>query len=218
MAEPVEWGAYAWRLLLGMKMTFAISVISMGISILGGVLFGILMMLPSRLLRFCCRCYLELIRFIPLLVLLFIFYFGLAGWFDWHWEPYVVCIFVFSLWGIAEMGDLVRAALSSIDRHQSETALALGLSKAQTFRYVLLPQRIRRALPGIVNLLTRMVKTTALAALIGVVEVVKVAQQIIELYPSASFWIYGAVFVLYFIVCYPLSLLAARLEQQERES
>ena len=75
---------------------------------------------------------------------------------------------------------------------------------------------IRRALPGIVNLLTQMVKTTALTALIGVVEVVKVAQQIIELHPSASFWIYGAVFVLYFIVCYPLSLLAARLEQQER--
>lgn len=218
MAETVEWMAYAWRLLLGVGMTLVISLASMGISILGGALFGMLMTLPNRLLHFLCRCYLELIRFVPLLVLLFIFYFGLASWFGWHWEPYVVCILVFSLWGIAEMGDLVRAALSSIDRHQSETALALGLSKAQAFRYVLLPQSLRRALPGIVNLLTRMVKTTALAALIGVVEVVKVAQQIIELHPRASFWIYGAVFMLYFAVCYPLSLLAARLEQREQAS
>ena len=120
---------------------------------------------------------------------------------------------MFSLWGIAEMGDLVRGALVSIDPHQRETALAIGLSPAQVFRHVLLPQSVRRVLPGVVNLLTRMIKTTALAALIGVVDVVKVAQQVIELHPWASYWIYGILFMLYFLLCYPLSLLAARLER-----
>ena len=72
---------------------------------------------------------------------------------------------------------------------------------------------LRRVLPGVVNLLTRMIKTTALAALIGVVDVVKVAQQVIELHPWASYWIYGILFMLYFLLCYPLSLLAARLER-----
>ena len=112
------------------------------------------------------------------------------------------------------MGDLVRGALVSIDPHQRETALAVGLSPAQVFRFVLLPQSLRRVLPGVVNLLTRMIKTTALAALIGVVDVVKVAQQIIELHPWASFLIYGILFMLYFLLCYPLSLLAARLERE----
>ena len=183
------------------------------LSLAGGVLLGVLMTLPNRFLRFICRAYLEFIRFMPVLVLLYICYFGFAAWFGWHWQAYSVCILVFSLWGVAEMGDLVRGALVSIDPHQRETALAVGLSPAQVFRYVLLPQSVRRVLPGVVNLLTRMIKTTALAALIGVVDVVKVAQQVIELHPWASYWIYGILFMLYFLLCYPLSLLAARLER-----
>ena len=174
------------------------------VSLAGGVLLGVLMTLPNRFLRFLCRAYLEFIRFMPVLVLLYICYFGFAAWFGWHWQAYSVCILVFSLWGIAEMGDLVRGALVSIDPHQRETALAIGLSPAQS---------VRRVLPGVVNLLTRMIKTTALAALIGVVDVVKVAQQVIELHPWASYWIYGILFMLYFLLCYPLSLLAARLER-----
>ena len=206
---------YAWRLLQGTGMTLAISCAAMLISLAGGLVLGVLMTLPNRLLRGICRAYLEFIRFMPVLVLLYIAYFGFAAWFGWHWQAYSVCILVFSLWGTAEMGDLVRGALASIDCHQSEAALAVGLSKAQTYRYILLPQSLRRALPGVVNLLTRMVKTTALAALIGVVDVIKVAQQIIELHPWSSLPVYGTVFFLYFLICYPLSLLAAHLEHKE---
>ena len=213
MGADFPWLAYGWRLLQGAGVTLAIALAAMLISLAGGVVLGVLMTLPNRLLRFACRAYLEFIRFMPVLVLLYICYFGFAAWFGWHWQAYSVCILVFSLWGTAEMGDLVRGALVSIDPHQRETALALGLSPAQVFRYVLLPQSVRRVLPGVVNLLTRMIKTTALAALIGVVDVVKVAQQVIELHPWASYWIYGILFMLYFLLCYPLSLLAARLER-----
>jgi len=128
---------------------------------------------------------------------------------------------VFSLWGTAEMGDLVRGALSSLPPHQRTSALALGLTRAQVFRYVEAPQALRRVLPGAINLFTRMVKTTSLAALISVMEVVKVGQQIIERsqmiepkVPTASFWIYGLIFLLYFLVCWPLSWWAARLERR----
>ena len=83
------------------------------------------------------------------------------------------------------------------------------------------PQALRRVLPGAINLFTRMVKTTSLAALISVMEVVKVGQQIIERsqmiepkVPTASFWIYGLIFLLYFLVCRPLSWWAARLERR----
>ena len=112
----------------------------------------------------------------------------------------------------------VRGALQSIDKHQIEAGLALGLKRTQIFVYIELPQGLRRVLPSAINLFTRMVKTSSLAALIGVIEVVKVGQQIIEnsllTQPSASLWVYGLIFILYFLICYPLSLVANRLEQK----
>ena len=100
------------------------------------------------------------------------------------------------------MGDIVRGALTSIEKHQWESSYALGLSNVQTFRYILIPQALRRITPGAINLATRMIKTSSLVVLIGVVEVIKIGQQIIEssilTNPSASFWIYGT--ILYYLL------------------
>lgn len=102
--------------------------------------------------------YLEFVRIIPLLVLLFLAYFGLAKWFDIHLDGVSVCILVFIFWGTAEMGDLVRGALTSIEKHQVESAYALGLTPFQTFVYILFPQSLKRVTPSAINLFTRMVK------------------------------------------------------------
>lgn len=92
------------------------------------------------------------------------------------------------------------------------------MNRAQTFRYVVMPQAVRRLLPLSINLATRMVKTTSLIALIGVIEVLKVGQQIIDAnrfdYPDAALWVYAVIFFLYFAVCFPLSLGARRLEKK----
>jgi polar amino acid transport system permease protein len=130
----------------------------------------------------------------------------------------VAAIVVFTLWGTAEMGDLVRGSISAIPAHQYDSARSLGLSAAQLQRHVILPQAVRRLLPLTVNLTTRMIKTTSLVALIGVVEVLKVAQQIIDAnrfdYPDAALWIYGVIFGLYFAVCFPISWYSRRLERK----
>ena len=116
------------------------------------------------------------------------------------------------------MGDLVRGALTSIPAHQRESASALGLTKVQTYRYVLIPQTVRRLIPQAINLATRMIKTTSLIMLIGVVEVLKVAQQIIDASrydaPQSAVFIYAVVFFLYFIICWPISLCARKLERK----
>ena len=82
----------------------------------------------------------------------------------------------------------------------------------------LLPQAVRRLLPASVNLATRIVKTTSLATLLGVVEVIKVGQQIIDAhrfdYPAGTLWVYGVIFVMYFVVCWPLSMAARYLEKR----
>ena len=116
------------------------------------------------------------------------------------------------------MGDLVRGAIISIPKHQYESGEALGLSKRQIFVYIIIPQTIKRLVPLSINLITRMIKTTSLVLMIGVVEVIKVAQQIIEANrtasPNAAFGVYLAVFLMYFIACTPISMLARYLEKR----
>jgi len=97
-------------------------------------------------------------------------------------------------------------------------SLPLGMSRAQTYWYIIIPQTVRRLIPLSINLITRMIKTTSLVLMIGVVEVLKVAQQIIEAdrtaSPNAAFGIYLTVFILYFLACWPISLLAGYLEKK----
>jgi polar amino acid transport system permease protein len=197
-------------------VTAQIAFTSIVLGAILGILLGLLQTVQSKLVRLLCRLYLELFRIIPILVWLFIVYFGVTNLLDIHLAGEVVAILIFSLWGAAELGDIVRGALESLPRHQLESGKALGLSFWQLYRYVLIPQAVRRMLPGAINLSTRMVKTTSLVVMIGVIDVVKVGQQIIERSilkePTASFWIYGFIFILYFIICYPLSKLSKRLE------
>ena len=206
------------RLLKGLGVTLEISLFSALFSIPLGVLFGMFMRRKGMVSRVLSRLYLDFIRIMPQLVLLFIVYFGSARAFAVNFSGEVASVFVFVLWGTAEMGDLVRGAIDSIPGHQWESAKALGLSRGQTERYIILPQTVRRLIPLSMNLLTRMVKTTSLVVLIGVVEVLKVGQQIIDTnrfqYPTAALPIYGVIFFLYFLVCWPISVAARKLEKK----
>ena len=214
-------GNNLWRLFQGLLVTINISLLSIVISIVFGFLFGFVMTSRFRIVRVLAQIYLEFIRIMPQLVLLFLVYFGLARTFNLNLSGEVAALIVFSMWGIAEMGDLVRGALTSLPKHQFESGLALGLKKPQLFIYVIIPQILRRLLPQAVNLMTRMIKTTSMIVLIGVVEVVKVGQQIIEAnrltVPSAAIWIYGLIFLMYFAVCFPISRLSMYLEKVWKE-
>lgn len=211
-------GSNFLRLLGGLWVTVWISLVSLAIGSFLGIFVGIAMTSHNKLLRALMRVFLEFIRIMPQLVLLFVVYFGLARATGINLSGELSAIVVFTLWGAAEMGDLVRGSLTSIPAHQYESAEALGMNRAQTFRYVVMPQAVRRLLPLSINLATRMVKTTSLIALIGVIEVLKVGQQIIDAnrfdYPDAALWVYAVIFFLYFAVCFPLSLGARRLEKK----
>ena len=211
-------GRNAIRLLEGLGVTLSLSAASVLLSILVGLVLGFLMMRKNRVIRLFCRIWLETIRIVPQLVLLFLVYFGAAKAFGLQISGETAAIIVFTFWGGGEMGDLVRGALTSIPKHQSESALALGLTHQQVFLHVLLPQAVRRLIPQAINLATRMIKTTSHVMLIGVIEVTKVGQQIIDASrfeaPAAAIWIYAVVFFLYFIVCRPITMLASRLEKR----
>jgi len=176
------------------------------------------MVIKNPVTRIISQVYLQIIRIMPPLVLLFIAYFGVTRMYGLHISPEVSAIIVFTIWGTAEMGDLVRGAIESIPKIQIESATALALDKKQIYLYVIIPQIIRRLIPLSVNLITRMIKTTSLVVLIGIVEVLKVGQQIIDTnrfqYPNGAIWIYGVIFLLYFLSCWPLSMLAKFLEKR----
>ncbi|MBQ8280159.1 MAG: amino acid ABC transporter permease [Roseburia sp.] len=208
------------RLLAGLGAALEISLISIAISIPLGILLGMLVSGKNPVIKAVYRIYLEFIRIMPQLVLLFLVYFGTTRAFGWDLSGETASIIVFTLWGTAEMSDLVRGALISIPIHQYESSAALGLTGIQTYFYIIIPQTVRRLLPLSINLITRMIKTTSLILMIGVVEVLKVAQQIIEANrmssPNAAFGIYLTVFFLYFIACWPISQLAKYLEKKWR--
>ncbi|KIR03236.1 Glutamine transport system permease protein GlnP [Lachnospiraceae bacterium TWA4] len=208
------------RILGGLGVALKISLISVAISIPLGILVGVLMTWKNPICKAILRVYLEIIRIMPQLVLLFLVYFGTTRAFGWDLSGELSAIIVFILWGTAEMGDLVRGALESVPVHQYESAHALGLTKNQTYLYVILPQAVRRLIPLSINLITRMIKTTSLIVMIGVVEVLKVAQQIIEAnrmtHPNAAFGIYLTVFAMYFVSCWVISLFAKYLEKKWR--
>ncbi|MDU5263700.1 MAG: amino acid ABC transporter permease [Clostridium celatum] len=206
------------RLCQGIWVSLRIALISMLLSVGFGILMGVIMTSKNKIVRLLCRIYLETVRIMPQLVLLFLVYFGAAKHIGINFSGEAAAIIVFTFWGTAEMGDLVRSAIISVPKHQYETGFALAMTKPQVFIHIIIPQTIRPLVPSAMNLLTRMIKTTSLVVLIGVVEVVKVGKQIIDAnryaIQDSALWVYGAIFIMYFIICFPFSKLSEVLERR----
>ncbi|MCZ8522446.1 MULTISPECIES: amino acid ABC transporter permease [Paenibacillus] len=197
----------------GVLHTAGIAFASIAFSTAGGLVFGALRTSRFWPLRVLLRTYLELFRAVPILVWLFFFFFGLPIFFGIN-VPNVQCaVLVLSLWGITEMGEVVRGGLQSLPKGQSDAGRAIGLSSWQLFVYILLPGAVRRIIPPGINVCTRIIKTTSLTVLIGVTEMIKAGQQIIER-TGESLIIYGALFLFYLALCYPLSAVSRSLEQR----
>ena len=207
------------RILQGLWTSVWIAGVSLIIGLILGTLLGILRTLPNEIMRFILRLYLEFFRIVPTIVLLFLFYYILPRTFHINWPASWMAVLAFSLWVAAEFSDIVRGALESVPLVQKESGLALGLSRMQLLRYVLLPQAVQLELPATINLATRIIKTTSLLMMISIMDVIAIGQQIIEAnnqkYPTAVFWIYGLIFFLYFIIDYPLSKWSKRLAAKQ---
>ena len=214
-------GTNSLRLLGGLWVTVWIALVSVAFSVVLGFLFGMLMTVKNRFVKTICKIYLEFMRIMPQLVLLFLAYYGLTRMFNISLSGEVASILVFTLWGPAEMGDLVRGALESVPKHQYESGRAIGLTERQIFFYIIIPQTLRPLLPLSMNLITRMIKTTSLVVFVGVIEVVKIGQQIIEAnrltIPTASIAVYFVIFMMYFFVCWILSIAARAVERRQKK-
>lgn len=219
--EVLFMGNNMLRLLDGLWVTLRLSLISIGLSLVIGIFVGAFMLVKNPAVKVICRVYIEIVRIMPQLVWLFIIFFGITKMTGLNFSGETAAVIMLTIWGASEVGDLVRAAFSAIPRHQFESGLSLGLKKVQLYVYIIFPQAIRGLVPDIINLSTRMIKTTALVSLIGVTEVLKVGKQIIDAnrfdYPDAALWVYAAIFLMYFLICFPLSLLSRKLTKKRGE-
>ena len=197
------------HLLRGAVSTLALAAAVLAVGTALGLAVGLLRVLPGRTGTVVGGA-VELVRAVPLLLLLFFIFFGLPA-LGVRIPTFPAAVLAMSLWMAANTAEVVRGGVQSISRGQFEAARSLGLGWASTMRFVILPQATRRMVPPFVGLCTILVKDTSLAAIIGVFELTRAAQETIER-TLRSFEIYGAAAAIYFALCFPLTRLAARLE------
>lgn len=201
------------QLAVGAGRTLAIAGGGILLASVLGLAYGVGRSLRRPWLDLLLRGYLELFRAIPVLVWLYLGFFGLPLLLGIDLPAFWCAVLVLGLWGATEIGEVVRGAFASLPPGQREAGLAIGLDTPQLYRWVLLPQGLKRLTPGVINVHTRIIKTSSLAVLIGVVDVTKVSQQIIErTYESVT--LYGFLFVFFFLLCYPLSCASRALERR----
>ena len=126
--ELVLQGRNLLRLLEGLWVSASIALIAMAFSIVLGIGLGIVMTSRNPVVKLLTRIYLEVVRIMPQIVLLFLVFFDLARYLGVNLDGQAAAVVVFTLWGTAEMGDLVRSAITSIPKHQYASAQALGLT------------------------------------------------------------------------------------------
>jgi His/Glu/Gln/Arg/opine family amino acid ABC transporter permease subunit len=197
-------------LLRGALCTVEISIAVVLLGTAGGIGAGLLSCAPWRAVRTVTGAVIELVRAVPLLLLLFFIFFGLPA-IGVQIATFPAAIVALSLWMTVNAAEVVRGGIQSIPRGQADAAAAMGLSWRQAMRHVIFPQALRRMLPPYAGLCTILIKDTSLAAIIGVFELTRAAQETIER-TFQSFEIYLVAAAMYFCLAFPLSLLSRRLE------
>ena len=201
-------------LLRGTLSTVGVAVAVIVVGTAAGVVLGLLRFVPWRWLPGLVGWLVELVRAVPLLLLLFFIFFGLPA-LGLKIPTFPAAVLAMSLWMAVNTAEVVRGGIQSIPRGQFEAARSIGLSEIQAMAYVIFPQAVRRMLPPFVGLCTILIKDTSLAAIIGVFELTRAAQETIER-TFKSFEIYLTAAAIYFVICFPLTRFAQRAEARLR--
>ena len=201
-------------ILAATRWTVVLSLIAFGFGGALGAIIAVLRISPAAPVRLVAAGYVQLFQGTPLLMQLFLVYYGL-GLFGLRLDAWSAVIIAYSAYSAAFLGDIWRGCIQAVPREQWEAAQSMSLSYLQTLRLVVLPQAVRIAIPPTVGFMVQLVKATAVASIIGFVELTRAGQ----LMSNATFQptvVYPIVAALYFCLCWPLSLWAGKLETRLR--
>ena len=214
-AEPV----IRYILQVGLPATLRVSAISVVGATVVGIVLGTLLTLDAAVARILTRGYVEIFRGLPILVTVFMVYFGLPTINpELEFGPLTATAIALILWGSAQVAEATRGAVQSIPREQHEAAAALGFGWVGRHAFVIMPQALRRLLPPLVGLLVNIIQNTTIVQVIGAPELLESAERQVERLTfegdQHAIQIYGAVMVIFFVISFPLTRLAAYLERR----
>ena len=192
-------------LLHGLSLTLDLSVWSIVLGTLLGLVVGTVRFVRVPLLNMVALVYVELIRGTPLLVVLFITYFALPALFGYHTTAYRAAIFGFVLFIGAYLAEDFRSGLRAVRPTLIQAGLATGLTRWQVLRLIILPQAIRRVTPSLFNQYVRLVKFTSVASVIGVTELTG-AGLLVNAREFHPVTILATIAIVYLVICFALSL------------
>lgn len=220
--RPDTWGMFADPAILrffgqGLLETLSLSIAAVLLSFVAGLVFALGRLSRHRWLRWPAIFYIETIRALP--VLLLIWYFGIKGTAlfrpifgqDFELSRYSAGVIGLSLYTSAVLAEIIRAGIVSLPRGQTEASRALGLSYVQSMRHVILPQALRLMVPAMMGQLTTVIKDTSLVGTIGVFELLRQGRVIYTQFFN-PIEVFAFVSVIYFVICFVLSQLSRRLE------
>lgn len=211
-------------LIMGLWLTLRISLVAILVALPLGIVVGLGRVSPNWGYRGWAAIYVEAVRNTPLLVQIMVAYFIIGTVFDKplaeplgkHWEDHRAFLLggmALSVFAGAYLAEIIRGGIEAVDRGQMEAARALGLSRGQAMRHVILPQALRHSLPAMAGQFISTVKDSSLLSVIGVVELVKSARDMIGWhFLSLETWVLVA--ILYFVICFPLSVLVRLMERR----
>lgn len=200
------------NLLTGFQWTIALSLLVFVLGGICGLLILLLRIHPNRLLQRIAIVYIEFFQGTPLLIQLFMTFFGLAL-FGWDISPWVAAAFSLTAYAAAYFAEIWRGCVQAIPVGQWEASASLAMTRLQQFRYVIMPQAIRIAIAPTVGFSVQIVKATAVTSIIGFAELTKTGSMLANA-TFEPFLVFGLVAIGYFILCFPLSACAAYLEKK----
>ncbi len=212
----MDWGQI-WDsrgiLLIGLENTLLLSVLSIVTATIVGLIVGLLRTARLPILGPVLRVYLELFRGSPLLIQMLFIYFGSAYLGISGISAFSAALLALTLYEGALVSEIFRAGIEAVPRGQRDAGRSLGLSRVAMQRDVILPQTVPIVLPPLVGQYIGLVKDTALATIVGYAELVREGQAIIDRI-AMPIQVFLVVAGIYFVICYPMSLVARRLEKR----
>jgi polar amino acid transport system permease protein len=201
-----------WFILLAIRWTLLLSIAAFAGGTVGGLLIALMRTSRFQALRWAAISYIKLFQGTPLLMQLFLAFF-VPGIFGIDVDPWGAAALGLSLHASAFLGEIWRGCIETVPKGQWEASSALGLRYWNQMRHIVLPQAFRIAIPPTVGFLVQLIKATSLASIIGFVELTRAAQ-VINNAVFQPFTIFGMVALAYFVICWPLSFYARRMEEK----
>lgn len=210
-------GRFIPMLLDGVKLTILLTLASVGIGVVIGLVTALMKMSRLKVLSYIATTYIEIVRGTPILVQLFIIFYGLPQLLGFTIPEFIAAVVALAFNSGAYVSEIIRAGIQAVDRGQTEAAYSLGMNSSMTMRYIVIPQAVKNILPALVNEFITLIKESSVVSVIGISELMRKANAIQSITYRPFEPLITVAFV-YFIMTFSLSKFMGRIERRLKKS